>query len=105
MPKQTPRTWSISTEGYFPKGGIVLKLDKKMHLLSGFSITVLVGLLLKVFLSFSWGYIIGLTTAIVFGAFKEYVYDYKLKRGTPEVKDFLFTILGGFIAYTILKWM
>lgn len=76
--------------------------DKKMHFLIGFSITVLVGLCLHIFFKVQYGYLIGLIFAIVAGALKECVYDYKMNKGTPEAMDFIVTVVGGLLGYIIL---
>ncbi len=76
--------------------------DKKMHFLVGFSIATLVGLCLHIFFNVQYGYLIGLTLAIITGAMKEYFYDYRMNKGTPEVMDFFVTTLGGLLAYLIL---
>ena len=76
--------------------------DKRMHFLAGFSITTLSGLFLLIFLDFSWGHWVGLVLATIVGAFKEYVYDYRWKKGTPEHMDFIVTVLGGILAFALM---
>ena len=76
--------------------------DKRMHFIAGFSITALSDLFLLIFLGLSWGHWVGFTLTIIAGAFKEYVYDYKWKKGTPEHADFLVTILGGVLAFILM---
>ena len=44
----------------------------------------------------------GLIVAAVVGALKEIVWDWLLKRGTPEFLDFVATALGGLVVYPIL---
>jgi len=46
---------------------------------------------------------IGLIIAAIVGALKEIIWDWLLKRGTPEFLDFLATVLGGAIAYMVVK--
>jgi len=87
---------------FFCHGGVEMNKDKKMHFLSGFSITILVGLFLHIFLHWRYGYLIGFSTAIIFGATKEYIFDYKMKKGTPEWMDFFATVLGGLLGYFIV---
>lgn len=74
--------------------------DKLQHFLAGFSIATLVGL---TFLSWKYGVLLGLLVAVIAGALKEYVYDYKMKRGTPEWLDFITTALGGLLSFLIMK--
>jgi len=69
--------------------------DKKLHIYAGLSLALTVGLLLCPFL--------GLVTAVVIGAGKEIIWDYLLKKGTPEWWDFIVTVLGGTLGYTILN--
>lgn len=69
--------------------------DKKLHLLAGLALSLLMGLLL----SPKWG----LATAVVVGAAKEIIWDWWLKRGTPEWWDFWATVGGGVIGWALLK--
>ena len=69
--------------------------DKQKHLFAGLALSLLVGLLCNPF----WG----LTTAIVVGAAKEITWDWLLKKGTPELLDFVATVAGGAIGYLLLK--
>jgi hypothetical protein len=45
----------------------------------------------------------GFLVAAVVGAAKEIVWDWLLKKGTPEFLDFVATVAGGVIGYTLLK--
>jgi hypothetical protein len=47
--------------------------------------------------------LIGLLIAAIVGALKEIIWDWLLKKGTPELLDFLATALGGAIAYMVVK--
>ena len=69
--------------------------DKQKHLLAGLALSLLAGLLFCP--------LIGLATAAVVGAFKEIVWDWLLKKGAPELLDFLATVAGGVIGYALLK--
>lgn len=69
--------------------------DKKLHLLAGLALSLLVGLLFCP--------IVGLATAAVVGALKEIIWDWLLKKGTPELTAFLATCLGGGIGWALLK--
>jgi hypothetical protein len=69
--------------------------DKKLHLLAGLALSLLAGLSLCP--------IVGLVTAAVVGALKEIIWDWLLKKGTPELLDFVATVAGGVIGYTLLK--
>ena len=69
--------------------------DKKLHLLSGLALSILAGLLFCP--------LIGLATTAVGGALKEIVWDWLLKKGTPDLLDFAATVAGGVIGYTLLK--
>ena len=68
--------------------------DKQKHLFAGLALSLLVGLLCNPF----WG----LTTAIVVGAAKEITWDWLLKKGTPELLDFVATVAGGVLGAVIL---
>ena len=69
--------------------------DKQKHLLAGLALAIIAGLLFCPR--------IGLATAAVIGALKEIVWDWLLKKGTPEFLDFVATVAGGVIGYTLLK--
>ena len=68
--------------------------DKKLHLLAGLALSLLAGLLFCP--------IVGLATAVVVGALKEIIWDWLLKKGTPEFLDFVATVLGGALGAVIL---
>ena len=61
--------------------------DKQKHLLAGLVLSILAGLFVYP--------LIGLATAAVVGALKEIIWDWLLKKGTPELLDFVATVLGG----------
>lgn len=65
--------------------------DKFLHLLVGFIIAFLIGLINP---------FIGLGTAILAGIGKE-IYDKVSKKGTPEFLDFVFTAIGGVLGSAI----
>ena len=46
--------------------------------------------------------IVGLATAAVIGALKEIIWDWLLKKGTPEFLDFVATVAGGVLGAVIL---
>ncbi len=69
--------------------------DKKLHLLAGLALSGLAGLLLCP--------LTGFIIAAVVGAAKEIVWDWLLKRGTPEWWDFWCTVLGGTAGYCLLN--
>ena len=77
------------------QGVIAISKDKQKHLLAGLALSILAGLLFCP--------LIGLATAAVIGAFKEIVWDWLLKKGTPELLDFLATCLGGGIGWALLR--
>ena len=68
--------------------------DKLKHLLAGLAIAILAGL--------SFCPLIGLATAAVIGALKEIIWDWLLKKGTPELLDFVTTVAGGVLGAVIL---
>ena len=69
--------------------------DKKLHLLAGLALSLLAGLLFCP--------IVGLATAAVIGALKEIIWDWLLKKGTPEFLDFVATVAGGVVGYALLR--
>ena len=60
--------------------------DKLKHLLAGLAIAIMAGLLFCP--------LVGLATAAVVGALKEIIWDWLLKKGTPELLDFVATVAG-----------
>ena len=72
-----------------------MQKDKQLHLLTGLALSILAGLLFCP--------LTGLIVAAVVGALKEIVWDWLLKKGTPELLDFVATVAGGVIGYTLLK--
>ena len=68
--------------------------DKQKHLLAGLALSILAGLLFCP--------IVGLATAAVVGALKEIIWDWLLKKGTPEFLDFVATVAGGVLGAVIL---
>ena len=77
------------------RGGDNIQVDKQKHLLAGLALAIIAGLLFCP--------LIGLATAAVVGALKEIVWDWLLKKGTPELLDFVATVAGGAIGYLLLK--
>ena len=74
---------------------MIFKQDKLKHLLVGIGISLVLGV--------QFSPLIGLLIAGIVGVLKEIVWDWLLKRGTPEFLDFLATALGGAIAYMAIK--
>jgi hypothetical protein len=68
--------------------------DKKLHILAGLALSLAAGLLFCP--------IVGLATAAVVGALKEIIWDWLLKKGTPELLDFVATVAGGVLGAVIL---
>ncbi len=74
---------------------MIFKQDKLKHLLAGIGISLVFGVLFSP--------LIGLIAAAIVGALKEIIWDWLLKKGTPEFMDFLATALGGAIVYMVVK--
>ena len=73
---------------------MIFKQDKLKHLLAGIGISLVFGVQ---FLP-----LIGLITAAIVGALKEIIWDWLLKKGTPELLDFVATVLGGALGAVML---
>ena len=73
----------------------MMKQDKLKHLSVGVGISLVFGV--------QFSPLIGLIAAAIVGALKEIIWDWLLKKGTPEFMDFLATALGGTIAYMVVK--
>lgn len=69
--------------------------DKKKHLAAGFAICAIVSLL--------FGYVIGFIVAAIAAAGKK-TRDYITKKGTPELADFVYTVVGAlvFIVFSVV---
>jgi zinc transporter ZupT len=74
---------------------MIFKQDKLKHLLTGIGIGLIFGV--------QFSPLIGLIAAAIVGALKEIIWDWLLKRGTPEFLDFLATAFGGTIVYMAIK--
>ncbi|WP_461366939.1 hypothetical protein [Candidatus Darwinibacter acetoxidans] len=72
----------------------ILQKDKLKHAIAGVALSIVAGLLYTPF----WG----LATAAVVGALKEIIWDWLLKKGTPELLDFVATVAGGVLGAVIL---
>ena len=72
-----------------------MQRGKLKHLLAGIGISLVFGV--------QFSPLIGLIAAAIVGALKEIIWDWLLKKGTPEFMDFLATALGGAIAYMAIK--
>ncbi len=73
----------------------MMKQDDLKHLLVGISISLVFGV--------QFAPLIGFIAAAIVGALKEIIWDWLLKKGTPEFMDFLATALGGVIGYMVVK--
>ena len=72
-----------------------MQQDKLKHLLVGIGISLVLGV--------QFSPLIGLLIAAIVGALKEIIWDWLLRKGTPEFLDFLATALGGALAYMAIK--
>jgi len=71
-----------------------LQKDKLKHAIAGVALSIVAGLFVYP--------LIGLATAAVVGALKEIIWDWLLKKGTPEFLDFVATMAGGVLGAVIL---
>ena len=87
--------------------------DKLKHLLAGLAIAIMAGLFLYPIISLiPWRWVqffafsnsdgFGIFVAALAGAIKEIIWDWLLKRGTPELLDFVATVTGGALGAVIL---
>ncbi len=70
-----------------------LKIDKLLHFIAGTYIYMISAAYMQ-----SW---IGLLLVAIIGATKEIVWDKLLGKGTPEVADFIWTMIGGLFTFLI----
>ena len=71
--------------------------DKLKHFLLGVAISLFFGTLISPVVGFALGVMAAIT--------KELIWDKWLKKGTPELMDFLATALGAFLVLLILKYL
>jgi hypothetical protein len=69
--------------------------DKIKHFFAGLAIAIVAGLLFYP--------LVGLLAAAAVGALKELIRDRLLKKGTPELMDFIATVAGGVVGYALLR--
>jgi hypothetical protein len=72
-----------------------MPLDKRKHAYAGLALAIIAGLLFCP--------LVGLVTAAAVGALKEIIWDWWLKKGTPEFMDFVATVAGGVVGYALLR--
>lgn len=65
----------------------LIQKDKLLHLIAG----IYIYLLCRIFLPQT----ISLGIVVIIGVLKELIWDQALKKGTPELLDSWFTIIGG----------
>ena len=72
----------------------ILQKDKLKHAIAGVALSILAGL-------FAYP-MFGLLIAASVGALKETIWDWLLKKGTPELLDFVAAAAGGALGAVIL---
>jgi len=94
-----------------------LQKDKLKHAIAGVALSIVAGLFLCLvagLIPWTWLQVViagvgaagfGFLVAAVVGAAKEIIWDWLLKKGTPELLDFVATVAGGVIGYTLLKFI
>jgi len=92
----------------------ILQKDKLKHAIAGVALSIVAGLFLCLvagLIPWTWLQVViagvgaagfGFLVAAVVGAAKEIVWDWLLKKGTPELLDFVATVLGGVLGAVIL---
>lgn len=70
-----------------------IQKDKILHFLAGFWIYVIASVVFTPF--------IGLLATSIIGAGKELIYDLAMKKGTPEVLDFVWTVIPALVLFLI----
>jgi uncharacterized membrane protein len=91
-----------------------LQKDKLKHAIAGVALSIVAGLFLCLvagLIPWTWLQVViagvgaagfGFLVAAVVGAAKEIIWDWLLKKGTPELLDFVATVLGGALGAVIL---
>lgn len=93
----------------------ILQKDKLKHAIAGVALSIVAGLFLCLvagLIPWTWLQVViagvgaagfGFLVAAVVGAAKEIIWDWLLKKGTPEFLDFMATVLGGVLGAVILR--
>ena len=91
-----------------------MQKDKLKHAIAGVALSIVAGLFLCLvagLIPWTWLQVViagvgaagfGFLVAAVVGAAKEIVWDWLLKKGTPELLDFVATVAGGVLGAVIL---
>ncbi len=91
-----------------------MQKDKLKHAIAGVALSIVAGLFLCLvagLIPWTWLQVViagvgaagfGILVAAVVGAAKEIVWDWLLKKGTPELLDFVATVAGGVLGAVIL---
>ncbi len=91
-----------------------MQKDKLKHAIAGVALSIVAGLFLCLvagLIPWTWLQVViagvgaagfGFLVAAVVGAAKEIIWDWLLKKGTPELLDFVATVLGGVLGAVIL---
>ena len=91
-----------------------MQKDKLKHAIAGVALSIVAGLFLCLvagLIPWTWLQVViagvgaagfGFLVAAVVGAAKEIIWDWLLKKGTPELLDFVATVLGGALGAVIL---
>lgn len=92
-----------------------MQKDKLKHAIAGVALSIVAGLFLCLvagLIPWTWLQVViagvgaagfGFLVAAVVGAAKEIIWDWLLKKGTPEFLDFMATVLGGVLGAVILR--
>lgn len=91
-----------------------MQKDKLKHAIAGVALSIVAGLFLcpvAGLIPWTWLQVViagvgaagfGFLVAAVVGAAKEIIWDWLLKKGTPEFLDFVATVAGGVLGAVIL---
>ncbi len=90
---------------------IMIAKDKKMHFWAGLAIAIVAGPFSFLLLRWLWAWpllflgvpALGFIIAAVIGALKEIIWDWLMRKGTPEFLDFLATCVGGSVGALIFR--
>lgn len=76
-----------------------MRSDYLYHMAAGFIAGLILSLIIGIF-SYEWMFVSIIGVALL-GIGKEWIWDKLLGRGTPEWKDFYFTVYGGLAGVVI----
>lgn len=78
---------------------------KVQYFIVGFAISLVFGLLFLAIHGIAWAAFAALASSSVAGLAKELIYDKLMGKGTPDIRDALFTGMGGAMSIVLIGFI